>query len=134
MERGIPVISSRCGGPEEVLPSEHLFDVDDIHGAVKCLRYVRDHYDEIARRPFEFVPSPVVLSCEYRPKPIITEVLDKFRALRLVDRTPARVFELVRQVFPDCPPESLEFEHKNPGMLILSELSRYGATPVQLLG
>ena len=129
MERGIPVISSRCGGPEEVLPSEQLFDVDDIHGAVKCLKFVCQHYDTIARRPFEFVPSSVEITCEYRPKPIVQELIEKFRAIHLGDRTPERVFELIRQVLTNVPEQLLQFEHENPGMLVLSELNNFGATP-----
>lgn len=127
IERGIPVISSRCGGPEEVVPPEHLFDVDDIHGAVRCLKHVCSKYDQKA--PFEFRPSVVEISCGYRPKPIVKTLLEQFRALRLTDRTPERVFELIRRVFPNVPEPLLKFEHENPGMLVLSELSHFGATP-----
>lgn len=129
MERGIPVISSRCGGPEELLPPEQLFDVDDIHGAVKCLKFVMSSYDELARRPFEFAPSLVEITCEYRPKPIMQNLIEKFRAIHLDDRTPERVFELIRQVFTSVPPQLFQFEHENPGMLVLSELNHFGATP-----
>jgi glycosyltransferase involved in cell wall biosynthesis/SAM-dependent methyltransferase len=129
MERGVPVISSRCGGPEELLPPEQLFDVDDIHGAVQCLKYVRSNYDDVVGRSFEFVPSPVEISCGYRPKPFVKEMMSKFRALHLSDRTPERVFELVRRVFPDVPESLLRFEHEHPGSLVLSELSHFGATP-----
>jgi len=129
MERGIPVISSRCGGPEEVLPPEQLFDVDDIHGAVRCLKFVCAHYDTIAGRPFEFRPSSVEISSEYRPKPMIKRVLEIFRAICLSDRTPERVFQLIRQVFTSVPEPLLKFEHENPGMLVLSELTHFGATP-----
>lgn len=129
MERGIPVISSCCGGPEEVLPTEQLFDVDDIHGAVKCLKFVMSSYDEIARRPFEFVPSSVEITCEYRPKPLVECMLKKFGAMRLHDRSRERVFELVQEVFPRTPVDLLSVEHANPGVLVLSEINHFGATP-----
>jgi SAM-dependent methyltransferase len=37
IEQGIPVIASRCGGPEELLPEEWLFPVDDLESCVYTL-------------------------------------------------------------------------------------------------
>ena len=34
---GIPVISSRCGGPEEMLPSNCLYDIGDASGCAALL-------------------------------------------------------------------------------------------------
>lgn len=42
--RGIPVISTRSGGPEEVLDSEYLYDVDDINGCVLSIEEVIKSY------------------------------------------------------------------------------------------
>jgi 2-polyprenyl-3-methyl-5-hydroxy-6-metoxy-1,4-benzoquinol methylase/glycosyltransferase involved in cell wall biosynthesis len=42
--RGIPVISTRSGGPEEVLDSEYLYDVDDINGCVLSIEKVLKSY------------------------------------------------------------------------------------------
>jgi glycosyltransferase involved in cell wall biosynthesis len=42
--RGIPVISTRSGGPEEVLDSEYLYDVDDVNGCVLSIEKVLKSY------------------------------------------------------------------------------------------
>jgi glycosyltransferase involved in cell wall biosynthesis/SAM-dependent methyltransferase len=42
--RGIPVIATRSGGPEEVLDSEYLYDVDDINGCVLSIENVLNSY------------------------------------------------------------------------------------------
>lgn len=122
MERGIPVISSRCGGPEEILPPEQLFGVDNIHEAVHCLKYVVANYNKISDRPFLFESCVPDLPSEYRPKSL--DFLERFRAIRLHDRTPARVLELI----PSTGSE-LQVKHECPGATVLSEIHRFGATP-----
>ncbi len=121
MERGIPVIASRCGGPEEVLPKDRLFDVDNIHGAVECLKHVIRNYSE----PYSFSFEPCVpdLPAVYTPKSL--DFVERFRAIRLHDRTPERVVELI----PSASSDMLEIEHQRPGTLVLNELRRFGATP-----
>ena len=42
--RGIPVIATRSGGPQEVLDSEYLYDVDDINGCVLSIENVIRSY------------------------------------------------------------------------------------------
>lgn len=121
MERGIPVISSRCGGPEELLDESHLFDVDDIHGAVKCIKHVIQTYNE--PRSFTFEPRIPDLPRTYTPKSL--SFIERFRAVRLHDRTPERVVELI----PSASSDMLEVEHQRPGTLVLNELRRFGATP-----
>ncbi len=37
IEKGIPVIASRCGGPEELLPEEWLYPVDDLAACVQAI-------------------------------------------------------------------------------------------------
>lgn len=121
MERGIPVISSRCGGPEEVLRDSHLFDIDDVHGAVQCLKYVIRNYNE--PRPFTYEPCVPDLPSVYTPKSL--DFVERFRAIRLHDRTPERLMELI----PSAHLELLRAEHESPGTSVLSEMRRFGATP-----
>lgn len=42
--KGIPVISTRSGGPEEVLDAEYLYDVDDVNGCVLSIENVLNSY------------------------------------------------------------------------------------------
>ena len=42
--RGIPVIATRSGGPEEILDSEYLYDVDDINACVLSIENVIKSY------------------------------------------------------------------------------------------
>jgi SAM-dependent methyltransferase len=53
------------------------------------------------------------------------DFVDRFRAIRLHDRTPERVVALI----PSARPELLAIEHKHPGALVLNELKGFGATP-----
>lgn len=123
MERGIPVMSSRCGGPEELLPPEQLFDVDNIHEAVECLKRVVSNYNAISSAPFRHDEGRVDFTCGYRPKSL--DFLDRFRAIRLHDRTPEDIVRLI----PSASLEMLRAEHERPGSLVLDELRRFGGTP-----
>ena len=42
--RGIPVVATRAGGPEEVLDAEYLYDVDHINGCVLSIENVINSY------------------------------------------------------------------------------------------
>lgn len=42
---GIPNISSRCGGPEEILDAEYTYEVDDVDGCVRAIERVISDYD-----------------------------------------------------------------------------------------
>lgn len=44
LSRGIPVVSSRCGGPEEILPDEYIYDVENYDQCVKILERVWENY------------------------------------------------------------------------------------------
>jgi 2-polyprenyl-3-methyl-5-hydroxy-6-metoxy-1,4-benzoquinol methylase/glycosyltransferase involved in cell wall biosynthesis len=44
LQRSIPVISSKSGGPEELLGNEYLFDVDNINQCVKSIEKVIKNY------------------------------------------------------------------------------------------
>jgi glycosyltransferase involved in cell wall biosynthesis/SAM-dependent methyltransferase len=42
--RGIPVVASKCGGPEEVLPKSYLYEVDDLDSCVRNIEEVVSNY------------------------------------------------------------------------------------------
>jgi 2-polyprenyl-3-methyl-5-hydroxy-6-metoxy-1,4-benzoquinol methylase/glycosyltransferase involved in cell wall biosynthesis len=42
---GIPVISSRCGGPEEVLPNEFLYETNNLDECVRSVENIISNYD-----------------------------------------------------------------------------------------
>jgi 2-polyprenyl-3-methyl-5-hydroxy-6-metoxy-1,4-benzoquinol methylase len=44
LSRGIPVVSSRCGGPEEILPDEYIYDAENYDQCVKILERVWENY------------------------------------------------------------------------------------------
>jgi len=55
LSRGIPVVSSRCGGPEEILPSELLYDMNDIDGCVRTIEHIvkkYDHFSDLSRAKY----------------------------------------------------------------------------------
>lgn len=45
LQRSIPVISSNSGGPEEILPTDMLFNVDDFHECAQKIKFIFDNYD-----------------------------------------------------------------------------------------
>lgn len=53
LQRGIPVLASRCGGPEELLSPECLFEVDDLDACVRAVELVMDDYAAAAKRAAE---------------------------------------------------------------------------------
>jgi glycosyltransferase involved in cell wall biosynthesis/SAM-dependent methyltransferase len=123
MERGIPVISSKCGGPQELLPPEQLFEVNNIHQAVACLRHVISNYNEIASRLLAFEPSVPELTDE-APRPKNLQFIEQFKAIHLHDRTPEGFLEFIQTT-----PDVLRDEHERPGSTVLKELRLFGATP-----
>jgi glycosyltransferase involved in cell wall biosynthesis/SAM-dependent methyltransferase len=42
--RGIPVVASKCGGPEEVLPNSYLYALDDLDSCVRNIEDVISNY------------------------------------------------------------------------------------------
>lgn len=123
LERGIPVISSKCGGPEELLPPEQLFEVDNIHEAVQTLRYVISNYDAIASQPFIFEQSvPNLAAVVFRPKNL--DFIERFKAIRLSDKSPEALMDVIGSSL-----DVLQAEHERPGSTVLKELHKFGATP-----
>jgi len=49
LKRAIPVVASRCGGPNELLEPGSLFDVDNVEQCVRCIERVLDDYDAASR-------------------------------------------------------------------------------------
>lgn len=43
---GVPVLATRSGGPEEILPEEYLFDPDDLDDCARKIRHVFNSYGE----------------------------------------------------------------------------------------
>jgi len=49
---GIPVVASKCGGPQEMLTEEFLFDVNDLDQCVRAIENILsdyDHYSELSK-------------------------------------------------------------------------------------
>ncbi len=49
---GLPVIASICGGIKECINDKNglLFEVDDINGLAKCIKYMYDHHQDYDRQ------------------------------------------------------------------------------------
>lgn len=49
---GLPVVASICGGIRECIDDKNgmLFEVDDVEGLAKCLKYMFEHYKEYNRK------------------------------------------------------------------------------------
>lgn len=45
MQRSIPVVASKSGGPQELLKEDFLYDVNDVDGCVRALERVIDDYE-----------------------------------------------------------------------------------------
>ena len=45
---GVPVVASKCGGPEEVLKEEFLYEIEDLEQCVRAIERVVNNYDECA--------------------------------------------------------------------------------------
>lgn len=45
MQRGIPVVSSKSGGPQELLKDSYLYEVNDLDGCVRSLENIIDNYN-----------------------------------------------------------------------------------------
>jgi len=46
LARGIPVVASRCGGPEEILPEKLLYDIDNYDQCAKILEQLWSNYSD----------------------------------------------------------------------------------------
>ena len=46
LARGIPTAASKSGGPNEILPEEFIYEIDDVDGCVRVLERIMNKYEE----------------------------------------------------------------------------------------
>lgn len=46
LSRGIPCVATRSGGPQETLPQDYLYDVDDLDRCVRIIEAIMDGYEQ----------------------------------------------------------------------------------------
>ena len=99
LRRGIPVVASRSGGPQGLLPSSLLYDVDDLEGCVRALEQVFAHYpDQVAQACQQYDTLAARID-----RQSVTEALERTLTGALEHRVPIgspRLDALVERVKP----------------------------------
>jgi len=97
LRMGIPVLSTRSGGPEEILPPQYLFGVGDLDEAVRKSEEIFSNYDSHAKEAIGHYSilqkriSNQVLSEQ------ITELLEDIRS-SFVPSSDSTLFDLIESV------------------------------------
>jgi glycosyltransferase involved in cell wall biosynthesis len=61
LARGIPIVASEPGGPNEILPAEFVYAVDDVDQCVRAIEKIMANYEEHSLRVKEQYEPPRVL-------------------------------------------------------------------------
>ena len=156
LARGIPVVSSRSGGPEEILSPEFLYDINSIDECVRCLENIIKNYDNfsllskkiysniIKKNNIEFrkniISKSIALAIsDYKkfPEKNISINLDDFEKIINPSITADQVIENISFISSQtsCPLSILKIhklindEIKSPGSSVLKDMHYFDAVP-----
>lgn len=152
---GIPAVASRSGGPQEVLPADALFDVDDVDGCVRILQAIWADYGAACTRAHETYVNlqSRVLAAEdsgeldaflgaVSRKPIRDQaaLIGLLQMLKRLVEIPIGVEQLQQSLMNVAAEEGLalsqedlrlliERERQEPGHAVTADIKRFGAVP-----
>ena len=93
LSRGIPVVASRCGGPQELLAEADLFDINDIDGCVRRIEAIAADYDgarqHATQRLAELAPR---LEAAAQQRTLADAIAQADARHRAAPRAPSRYF------------------------------------------
>ena len=155
LARGIPVVASRSGGPETLLPASQLFDVNDVDGAVRRIEAVllrhamasaeaRALYDALAPCFSPKHRSAVIAEALYQAKTMRRDKAAEpffgpvFRDAICLTRMPAsRLRENIAMVCGLSGQEidrRIEHDRRHPGAAVMADCQRYDVVPFTATG
>jgi glycosyltransferase involved in cell wall biosynthesis/SAM-dependent methyltransferase len=156
LARGIPVIASLSGGPNETLPEEFLYAVDSIDGCVRAIEKIARNYDHYSHLSKEvYLQICKINSSESRIKAVsqgLMLALDDFQKLPFSDASsylspfkkilaPPIVFDDIIKNISTVSMQSREYltpsqireliahEHRAPGAAVLRDVLDFNVVP-----
>lgn len=155
LQRGIPVVSSRSGGPSEMLSNEWLYEVDDLDGCVRILRDIWSNYDsacDVARLNYRSIQhNSERANVEDRVERFLCEVQNKDACLSWpfepvlnltgsVSRPPIELDQIIKNISlvaakfgSDVSAEDLKAQVENevahPGAAVQADVRRFNVVP-----
>ncbi len=152
---GIPVVSSDCGGPSELLSQALLYPVDDVDGCVRILSSIWNNYPhacEVARRNYQELSDAnttqtltdkldaFLLEASLRAPSKTSELLKLFQLVRAVAHVPIDLNQIKHSIATvatrnGCPmttknvDELIEQEQRYPGAGVMQDVRAFNAIP-----
>ncbi len=150
LARGLPVVASRSGGPQELLGEDACFDVGDVDGCVRRVQAVlQDPAQHVARAQERYLQLAPRLSAEhqhavvaaalaaaqrdYKTKahePLMSAQLREALTLACLpaDQLINHIAAVARQQ-PDSIRQQIDHDRQHPGAAVLADCKRFDVVP-----
>jgi len=156
LRMGIPVLSTRSGGPEEILPNQYLFDVGNLEEAVRVterlfsnydfhVQEAIDHYSTLQKKNskkvladqisdlLENVSSSFVSSLD-------SNLIELIESVRLASQLPLDLDSIAQHIAKVSSNQSespdhqvildrIDLESKIPGISVLNDINQFEVVP-----
>lgn len=152
---GVPAVAARCGGPEEILPPDRLFDIDDVDGCVRILLSIwndyeeacaqtRSTYDRLHKEAIQIQPEDTltkfVEDLSLRTSADRSSIADLLQMLKHLVEAPVGLNLLTQSILSVATEnglnlkvenlmELIELERLQPGRAVTADIVKFGAIP-----